>query len=407
MARGDRVQPDPASQARDFAGTGFRWLHLVDLDGAFAGQPVNGAAVERSSPRVSICRSSSAAASATAHHRGLAGKGRRARHHRHRGGARPGLVREAARAVSRPHRVGIDARDGKVAVEGWAADAKSALELALASRMPASRRSSIPTFRATAAGGLNRRTRSRLGRAVTIPVIASGGLASLDDIAALKAARGIAGAIIGRALYDGRLDAARRCADPAALGRPGMLKVRVIPASTSRTAASSRASTSSICAMPAIPSSGIALRRAGADELCFLDITASHENRGIICSTSCAHRRACFMPLTVGGGVRTVEDIRRLLLAGADKVSINTAAVAAALRREAAEKFGSQCIVVAIDAKGRPGAGALGDLHPWRAQSRPASTRSTGPRSRRARRRRNPADLDGPRRHQIGASTSR
>ena len=91
---------------------------------------------------------------------------------------------------------------------------------------------------------------------------------------------------------------------------------------------------------------------AGADELCFLDITASHEARGILLDVVRRTAEACFMPLTVGGGVRTVEDIRRLLLAGADKVSINTAAVNnRAFVREAAQKFGDQCIVVAIDAK--------------------------------------------------------
>jgi cyclase len=92
--------------------------------------------------------------------------------------------------------------------------------------------------------------------------------------------------------------------------------------------------------------------QAGADELCFLDITASHENRETIYDVVSRTAEQCFMPLTVGGGVRTVEDIRKLLLAGADKVSINTAAVARPeFVREAAEKFGSQCIVVAIDAK--------------------------------------------------------
>ncbi len=91
---------------------------------------------------------------------------------------------------------------------------------------------------------------------------------------------------------------------------------------------------------------------AGADELCFLDITASHEKRGIILDVVGRTAEQCFMPLTVGGGVRTVEDIRKLLLAGADKVSINTAAVKdRAFVRAAAEKFGAQCIVVAIDAK--------------------------------------------------------
>jgi cyclase len=96
----------------------------------------------------------------------------------------------------------------------------------------------------------------------------------------------------------------------------------------------------------------IAYDAAGADELTFLDITASHENRGIILDVVRRTAEACFMPLTVGGGVRTIEDIRRLLASGADKVSVNTAAVARrAFVKEAAEKFGDQCIVVAIDAK--------------------------------------------------------
>src|SRR6185312_12801105 len=97
---------------------------------------------------------------------------------------------------------------------------------------------------------------------------------------------------------------------------------------------------------------GKAYDKAGADELCFLDITASSDDRGILFDVVSRTADHCFMPLTVGGGVRTVDDIRKLLLAGTDKVSINTAAVARPdLVREAAEKFGSQCIVCAIDAK--------------------------------------------------------
>jgi cyclase len=96
----------------------------------------------------------------------------------------------------------------------------------------------------------------------------------------------------------------------------------------------------------------IAYDAAGADELTFLDITASHENRDTIFDVVTRTAEACFMPLTVGGGVRTIEDIRKLLTCGADKVSINTAAVARRqFVKEAAEKFGDQCIVVAIDAK--------------------------------------------------------
>lgn len=97
---------------------------------------------------------------------------------------------------------------------------------------------------------------------------------------------------------------------------------------------------------------------AGADELCFLDITASHEDRGILLDVVRRTAECCFMPLTVGGGVRSVEDIRVLLKAGADKVSINTAAVHnRGFVRQAAEKYGDQCIVVAIDAKRVSGEG--------------------------------------------------
>jgi cyclase len=96
----------------------------------------------------------------------------------------------------------------------------------------------------------------------------------------------------------------------------------------------------------------IAYDAAGADELCFLDITATHENRGTMLDVVRRTAEACFMPLTVGGGVRTVDDINTLLRSGADKASINSAAVSRReFVKEAAEKFGDQCIVVAIDAK--------------------------------------------------------
>ncbi|OYZ14533.1 MAG: imidazole glycerol phosphate synthase subunit HisF [Sphingomonadales bacterium 28-64-96] len=91
---------------------------------------------------------------------------------------------------------------------------------------------------------------------------------------------------------------------------------------------------------------------AGADELCFLDITASHENRGTLLDIVERTADQCFMPLTVGGGVRSVDDARALLLAGADKVAVNSAAVARpALIGELAMRFGEQCVVVAVDAK--------------------------------------------------------
>ncbi|MDB5620454.1 imidazole glycerol phosphate synthase subunit HisF [Tardiphaga sp.] len=109
----------------------------------------------------------------------------------------------------------------------------------------------------------------------------------------------------------------------------------------------------------------IAYDAAGADELCFLDINATHENRGTMMDVVRRTAEACFMPLTVGGGVRTTDDIKALLRAGADKVSINSAAVAnREFVKEAAEKFGDQCIVVAIDAKRvtRPGGGSRWEI---------------------------------------------
>ncbi len=122
----------------------------------------------------------------------------------------------------------------------------------------------------------------------------------------------------------------------------------------------------------------IAYDAAGADELTFLDITASHENRGTILDVVRRTAEACFMPVTVGGGVRTVDDIRTLLRSGADKVSINTAAVQRReFVKEAAEKFGDQCVVVAIDAKRVPAPAAASGSRssPMAGATRPASTR--------------------------------
>ena len=138
---------------------------------------------------------------------------------------------------------------------------------------------------------------------------------------------------------------------------------------------------------------------AGADELCFLDITASHENRDTILDVVSRTAARVFLPLTVGGGIRSVEDMRRLLLAGTDKCSINSAAVARPeLVREAATKFGSQCVVVAVDAK-RTAPGK------WEVFTH-GGRRDTGidaidvvPAGGVAGRGRNPADQHGPRRH--------
>ena len=141
---------------------------------------------------------------------------------------------------------------------------------------------------------------------------------------------------------------------------------------------------------------------AGADELCFLDITASHENRDTILDVVSRTAARVFLPLTVGGGIRAIEDMRRLLLAGTDKCSINSAAVARPeLVREAAQKFGSQCVVVAVDAKQirrRP----LGGVHPWRPPRHRHRRGRLVPPGGRTRRGGDPADQHGPRRHRPG-----
>ena len=141
----------------------------------------------------------------------------------------------------------------------------------------------------------------------------------------------------------------------------------------------------------------------GADELVFLDIAASHEERDIILDVVSRTSEVIFMPLTVGGGIRTVDDIRRLLNAGCDKVSINSAAVKTPeFVKEAALKFGSQCIVVNIDPKRvqKDGEGVLGRSHQWRPASHGTSGCRMGSGSGTSGRRGNRAHVHGCRRDQ-------
>jgi cyclase len=134
---------------------------------------------------------------------------------------------------------------------------------------------------------------------------------------------------------------------------------------------------------------------AGADELCFLDITASHEERGTLLDIVARTAEVCFMPLTVGGGVRTVEDARALLLAGADKVAVNSAAVARPeLVADLADRFGAQCVVGSVDAR-RVGFDKNGKSSPMAAAARPASMRWRMPATGTAGRGRTARHLDG------------
>lgn len=212
MSRATVFSDDPPGQARAFAAMGFQWLHVVDLDGAFAGRSVNGDAV------AAILAASGLKVQLGGGIRSLAAIEAWVE----AGVSRvvlgtvavrdPELVREACRLFPGQVAVGIDARDGRVAVEGWAeATATSALELGLAYEQ-AGVAAIVHTdiARDGALEGMNVDATAALARALTTPVIASGGITSLADLAALKAVEesGIVGAIAGRALYDGRLQPA-------------------------------------------------------------------------------------------------------------------------------------------------------------------------------------------------------
>ena len=216
MATATVFNDDPAAQARAFAAAGFSWLHLVDLNGAFAGRPVNRAVVE--------------AILATVDCPVQLGGGIRDRETIEgwlsAGVSRvilgtaavkdPDLVRQACRAFPGRIAVGIDARDGMVAVEGWAEDGGITVA-ELAKRFADAGAAAIiytDIGRDGALAGVNVAATAALAREVPVPVIASGGVASLDDISALLAVQsdGVAGAILGRALYDGRIDPAEALA---------------------------------------------------------------------------------------------------------------------------------------------------------------------------------------------------
>jgi phosphoribosylformimino-5-aminoimidazole carboxamide ribotide isomerase len=211
MARATTYNPDPADQARAFRDAGFAWLHVVDLDGAFAGRSVNAAAVAAILAAVDLPLQLGGGLRDIAAIEGWLD----------RGVARvilgtaavktPALVREACRAFPGQVAVGIDARAGRVAVEGWAADSEMlAVDLARAFE-DAGVAALIHTDidRDGALQGPNVAATAALARAVAVPVIASGGIASLDDLRALKASGApLDGAISGRALYEGRIDLA-------------------------------------------------------------------------------------------------------------------------------------------------------------------------------------------------------
>jgi phosphoribosylformimino-5-aminoimidazole carboxamide ribotide isomerase len=211
MARATVFNRDPAAQAKAFEQQGFEYLHIVDLDGAFAGKPMNAAAVERILAAVKIPVQLGGGIRDRATTEAWLEKGIARVIIGTAAVRNPALVKEAARAHPGHVAVGLDARDGKVAVEGWA-ETSELTALDVAKRFEAAGVGAIIHTDVTRDGmlkGPNLEATTALADAVSIPVIASGGFASIDNIRALLAPRGkkLAGAILGRALYDGRIDA--------------------------------------------------------------------------------------------------------------------------------------------------------------------------------------------------------
>jgi phosphoribosylformimino-5-aminoimidazole carboxamide ribotide isomerase len=212
MARATVFHRDPAEQARTFASQGFEYLHIVDLDGAFAGKPMNAAAVERILAAVRIPVQLGGGIRDHATIEGWLGKGVTRVIIGTAAVSDPALVKAAAKRFPGRVAVGLDARDGMVAVQGWAESSELSV-LDIARRFEDAGVAAIVYTDIARDGmlkGLNIDATIGLADAVSIPVIASGGLASLDDIRALlhPRAKKLAGAIAGRALYDGRFDAA-------------------------------------------------------------------------------------------------------------------------------------------------------------------------------------------------------
>ena len=212
MARATVFSRDPAAQARAFAEQGFEYLHVVDLDGAFAGKPMNAAAVERILGAVKIPVQLGGGIRDRAMIDVWLGKGIERVIIGTAAVRDPALVKTAARAHPGRVAVGLDARDGRVAVGGWAETSELTV-LDIARRFEDAGVAAIIYTDVARDGmlkGLNLDATIALADAVSIPVIASGGLASIEDVRALlePRARKLEGAIAGRALYDGRLDAA-------------------------------------------------------------------------------------------------------------------------------------------------------------------------------------------------------
>lgn len=348
---------DPAAMALRWQREGARFLHVVDLDGAFTGEPQNLGTLRDILETVAVpvefgggLRSMDAIRRVFKLGVDRVILGTAAIRDR-------GLLRAAVEEFGQQVFVGLDARDGRVTVDGWKSDSGvRALEV-LGEVENAGAGGVIYTDVATdgALSGPNFVAVAEILAAARVPVIASGGIATAGHLRRLAGlgGGGLYGAIVGKALYSGALTLTDSIA--AASGEASQLARRIIPCldvKEGRVVKGVKFVELRDAGDPV--EAARAYDEAGADELVFLDITASHEGRPTIVDVVSRTAEAVFMPLTVGGGIRTMEDIRALLRAGADKVSINTAAVGdPSFIDRASRTFGSQCIVLAIDARRR------------------------------------------------------
>ena len=402
----------PWEVAARFAAAGAPRLHVVDLDAAFTRATAERqATTTRRSRRIVAASAGAESRWAAACARWTIARGcstwasgsrcwarRRSRIRR--------WSRRRARAGRQRIVVAVDAREGKVAVEGWTeATAADAVDVGLAvARAGAGAVLYTDIARDGMRGGPNLDATARLARSLApCPVIASGGVARLDDLDALVAdgrggGRRRQGAVRAGVHRRGGAGARR-----AQRERLTMLCKRVIPCldvDGGRVKKGVRFKELRDAGDPVAVAA--AYDAQGADEICFLDITASSDGRATMLDVVRATAERVFLPLTVGGGVRSVEDVRALLLAGADKVGINTAAVAdPELVRRAADAFGNQAIVVAVDARREPDARALRWQVFTHGGRRPTGIDAVAWCERMAaeRRGRDPADQHGPRRH--------
>jgi cyclase len=366
-ARATSYGADPLAVAAGFAAAGVERIHVVDLD-AVLGEPPQ---------RELVARLAASGAHGSARARLQLGGGLRDRAAVEWALAAgcervvlgslpardPAAFAELARAF--PGRIlpAVEVAGGEPRVAGWTRPAGGSLDsLCRGLRgLPCPAVLVTDVERDGMLGGPNLELARRVAAATGLPALLSGGIATLADLEAAAGFPEIAGVVLGRALYEGRIDLAAALAVCAAApaAAPSGLTRRVIPCldvAAGRVVKGVRFRDLTDQGDPAEAAERYAAQ--GADEIVFLDVTAAPEGRDTDLDWVRRTAERVFIPLTVGGGVRSAADAGRLLRAGADKVGVNTAAVRRPeLIGELARRFGSQCVVLSVDARRLPGSG--------------------------------------------------